>query len=247
MKLNILFLSAAALVNAATAADTVNLGTAGNYVILTKTGISTVAASNITGDIAVSPIDSTAMTGFNLTLDVEGEFSTDSSGQTNGNAYAANYADPIPATLTTAVGDMEIAYTDAAGRVNNDASRINLAGGLVGGLTLTPGIYTFQVDIYIATDVTLKGDADDIFILQTTKSVEQAANKKVILSGGVQAKNVFWVVAEKVNVGAGAHMEGILLVKTAATFTTGASLNGRILAQSACTLQMNTITEPPSV
>ena len=244
MKFILFFLSAAALVNAAAAADIVNLGTAGNYAILTKTGISTVPASIITGDIAVSPIDSTAITGFNLTLDVDGVFSTDLSGQAKGTAYAANYAVPMPATLTTAVGDMEIAYTDAAGRVNNDASRINHAGGLVGGLTLTPGIYTFQVNINIATDVTLQGNEDDIFILQTTKSVEQAANKQVILSGGVQAKNIFWVVAGEVIVGAGAHMEGILLVKTAAIFKTGASLNGRILAQSACTLQMATITEP---
>jgi hypothetical protein len=243
MKLNLFFLSAAALVNAATATDRVNLGSAGNYAILTKTGISTVPASTIIGDIAVSPIDSTAMTGFNLTLDDEGEFSTDLSGQAKGSAFAANYADPIPATLTTAVGDMEIAYTDAAGRVNNNAARINFAGGLVGGLTLTPGIYTFQVNINIATDVTLKGNSTDIFILQTTKSVVQAANVNVILEGGVQAKNIFWQVAGEVNVGAGAHMEGILLVKTAANFKTGASLNGRILAQSACTLQMNTITE----
>jgi hypothetical protein len=246
MKLSLFFISAAALVNAATAADSVNLGTAGNYAILTKTGISTVPASSITGDIAVSPIDSTAITGFNLTLDVDGTVSTDSSGQATGNAYAANYAAPMPATLTTAVSDMEIAYTDAAGRPNEDAARINHMGGLVGGLTLTPGIYTFQVNINIATDVTFEGNADDVFILQTTKSVEQAANKKVILTGGVQAKNIFWVVAGEVNLGAGAHMEGILLVKTAATFKTGASLNGRVLAQSACTLQMSTITEPPS-
>ena len=153
----------------------------------------------------------------------------------------------MPATLTTAVSDMETAYTDATGRVNDDAARINIAEGLVGGLNFTPGIYTFQVDITITDDITLEGNATDIFILRTTKSVAQAANKNVIILGGVQAKNIFWVIAGEVNVGAGAHMEGILLVKTAATFKTGASLNGRILAQSACTLQMNTITEPPSV
>jgi hypothetical protein len=141
---------------------------------------------------------------------------------------------------------METAYTDANGRVNADAARINFAEGLVGGKNLTPGIYTWQVDIAITDDVTIQGNSTDIFILQTTKNVEQAADSNVILSGGVQAKNIFWVIAGHVNVGAGAHMEGILLVKTAATFKTGASLNGRILAQSACTLQMNTITEPPS-
>jgi hypothetical protein len=46
-------------------------------------------------------------------------------------------------------------------------------------------------------------------------------------------------------VGAGAHLEGILLVKTAVTFITGSTLNGRILAQTLVALQMATITEKP--
>jgi hypothetical protein len=243
MKLNFLLLSAAALVNAATAVDSVNLGTAGEYVILTKSGISTVPDSIITGDIAVSPIAAEAITGFELELEGTGTFSLDKTGQVTGHATAASYGGTTATALTTAVSDMEIAYTDAAGRVNPDAARINLAGGLIGGLTLTPGMYTFQVDVNIATDVTLEGSSTDVFIIQTTKSVVQAANKKVILSGGAQAKNIFWQVAGEVNVGAGAEMEGILLVKTAVTFKTGSSLNGRILAQTACNLQMATINQ----
>jgi len=47
-------------------------------------------------------------------------------------------------------------------------------------------------------------------------------------------------------VGAGAHMEGILLVKTDVTFITGSSLNGRVLAQTACVLQSATIVQPDS-
>jgi hypothetical protein len=242
MKLNLFFLSATALVNAATAIDTVNLGTAGNYTILTKTGISTVPTSTIIGNIAVSPIAASAITGFELALGGDGSFSTDSSEQVTGKAYAATYAVPMPATLTTAVSDMETAYTDASGRVNDD-EKINLATGSVGGLTFTPGIYTFDVAIDMSDDITLDGGADDVFIIRTTKDVTQAANKKVILSGGAQAKNIFWQVAGEVIVAAGAHMEGILLVKTAATFKTGASLNGRILAQTACVLQMATIVE----
>jgi hypothetical protein len=64
------------------------------------------------------------------------------------------------------------------------------------------------------------------------------------LTNGALAKNIFWQVAGYVNVGEGAHMEGILLVKTAVTFVTGSSLNGRVLAQTACVLQMATITQP---
>jgi hypothetical protein len=249
MKLNIFFLSAAAIVNAATAADTVNLGTAGNYAILSKAGISTVPDSNITGDIAVSPIDAAAITAFNLTLQVDGESSTDSSGQAKGNAYAASYAAPTPKILTTAVSDMETAYNDAAGRVQDNANRTNLAGGHIGGLTLTPGLYKFTTDITIKDDITLDGGSEDdsvseeIFIFQISGNIVQSSSTEMKLSGGAQAKNIFWQVAGTVDVGTKGHMEGIILAKTATTFKTGSSLNGRILTQTRCNLQMATIVE----
>jgi hypothetical protein len=61
--------------------------------------------------------------------------------------------------------------------------------------------------------------------------------------GGAQAKNIFWQVAGTASVGAGAQLQGVLLVKTDALFVTGSYLNGRVLAQTACNLQMATITE----
>jgi hypothetical protein len=114
----------------------VNLGTAGNYVILTKSGISTTGTTHITGDIAVSPIDSTAITGFGLIADSSNTFSTSS--LVTGKIYAANYAVPTPATLTTAVSDMDTAFTDAAGRSAPDATE--LGNGEIGGLTIYPGL-----------------------------------------------------------------------------------------------------------
>jgi hypothetical protein len=66
----------------------------------------------------------------------------------------------------------------------------------------------------------------------------------VTLTNGAQAKNIFWAVAGTVEVGAGAHMEGILLCSTAVTMITGSSLNGRILALTFAALQMATINEP---
>jgi hypothetical protein len=91
----------------------VNLGSAGDFVILAKSGISTVPPSDITGDMGVSPITSTAITGFALSMDISGEFST--SAQVTGNIYAPDYAMPTPTKMTTAISDMETAYTDAAG------------------------------------------------------------------------------------------------------------------------------------
>ena len=115
----------------------VNLGTAGNFVILAKSGISTIPTSAITGDIGVSPIDSTAITGFSLILTAGSPFAT--SAQITGKVYAPDYAAPTPDNLTTAIGDMQTAYTDAAGRTTPDFTE--LGAGQIGGLTLVPGLY----------------------------------------------------------------------------------------------------------
>jgi hypothetical protein len=230
---------------------TVELGTAENYVILSKTGISTVPQSAITGDIAVSPIAAAALTGFSLTVNSGNTFST--STQLVGKAYAASYTEPIPTQLTAAVGDMEAAYTNAAGRPNADGARINLGAGILGGVfggethPLTPGVYTFNTGITLNGAIFFNGSATDIFIIQMAGNLLQVANTRVTLTGGALPKNIFWQVAGFVEVQVGAHLEGVILVKTAASFLTGSSLNGRILAQTACVLQSATITEPPSV
>jgi hypothetical protein len=223
-------------------ARTVDLGTAENYAILTKTGISTVPESDITGDVGVSPIAGTAMTGFSLTLDEGGQFST--SDQITGKAYGADYAPPTPSELTKAVNDMETAYTDAANRQNEDPERKNVGGGDISGEILKPGVYTFDVEIRFSSDIAFEGGPEDVFIMQTTQNFWQGAGTKVNLLGGAQAKNIFWQIATNVSVGADAELEGVLLVKTDVVFVTGSSLNGRVLAQTACNLQMATITEP---
>jgi hypothetical protein len=77
----------------ATVTPAVNLGTAKNYVILTKTGISTVPYSVTTGIIGVSPILATAMTGFSFSLTMDSGLEYSKSGQITGKAYAADYAE----------------------------------------------------------------------------------------------------------------------------------------------------------
>jgi hypothetical protein len=95
-----------------------NLGTAGNFAILAKTGISTTGTTHITGAIGMSPAAATYITGFGLIMDASGAFSTSS--LVVGNVYAADYTSPTPTTMTTAVSDMETAYTSAAGRTSPD-------------------------------------------------------------------------------------------------------------------------------
>jgi hypothetical protein len=237
----------AAACNAVTSAeDVVPLGTAADFAILSKAGISTVPDSSvIVGDIGVSPVAASYMTGFGaLPLDTSGTSST--SDQITGSVYASDYTSPTPSKMTTAVSDMETAYTDAAGRPNADKERINLKGGLISGETLTPGVYTFTTDVYFTSEaITFDGGPDDIFIIQMAGSLKLDSGAAVILSGGAKPENIFWQVAGFVDVGTTAHLEGILLVKTQAVFKTGSSLNGRVLTQTACTLDHATITEAP--
>jgi hypothetical protein len=231
----------------------VDLLTAENYVILAKSGITNVPESAITGDIAVSPITFAAMTGFDLVLDSSNAFST--SVQIVGEVFAADYfGTPTPQLLTTAVLDMQAAYINAAERPNPDAGRIDLGAGILDGVVfggpatpLTPGVYTFSSFVTISGDLFFEGSDTDVFIIQISGYMTQAANFKVILLGGALTQNIFWQVAGYVSLMAGAHMEGIILCATAVTMITGSSLNGRILAQTAVTLQMVTINAPQLV
>lgn len=224
---------------AAAAIPVVPLGLAGTYAILSKTGISTVPPSAITGNLGVSPIASTAITGFSLILDGTGVFST--SPQVTGKVYAASYAVPTPANLITAIGDMQTAYANAAARAPNFTG---LAGGVIGGLTLAPGVYQWSTPILISSNVTLRGKATDVWILKTAQNMTMTNGTSVFLAGGAVAKNVFWQVSSNVALGSTIHLEGVVLAKTGITLNTAGSVHGRLLTQTAVTLIQNTVTQP---
>ena len=219
----------------------VNLGTAGDFVILAKTGISTTGTTAITGDIGISPAAATFITGFGLIADASNTFSTSS--LLTGKAYAANYAPPTPAKMTTAVGDMQTAYTNAAGRTSPDHTE--LYTGDVTGKTLTRGLYKWSTGVLIsAAGVTISGTASDVWIFQIAQNLTVANGAIVTLSGGAQASNIFWQVAGQVTLGTTADVKGIILSQTLIAMNTGATLNGRALAQSAVTLDANAVTKP---
>src|ERR1035437_4332801 len=86
------------------------LGTAGNFVVLAKSGISTTGTTHVTGDIGVSPALAGSISGFALVAPPT-TFTT--SALVTGNVYAADYDPPTPDYMTTAVSNMETAYTNA--------------------------------------------------------------------------------------------------------------------------------------
>jgi hypothetical protein len=136
---------------------------------------------------------------------------------------------------------METAYTDAAGRAVNYTE---LYSGNLSGKTLKAGVYKWGNAVLINSNVTLNGGPNDVWIFQIAKGITQANSTQIILTGGAQAKNIFWQAAETVSIGTGAHFEGIILGKTNITLGTNASINGRLLAQTAVTLIKSTVVAP---
>jgi len=216
----------------------VTLGASGNYVILAKTAINNSPTSAVTGDMGLSPAATSYITEFSLT-DATG-YATSS--QVTGKVYAANMAVPTPGLLTTAVNNMITAYNDAAGRPSPDF--LELATGNIGGKTLTPGLYKWTTTVTVPGNVTISGGANDVWIFQIDGDFVMSAATEIKLAGGAQAKNVFWQVAGQATIGTSAHVEGNIISMTGITFQTGASMNGRALAQTAVILDKNSITKP---
>ena len=216
----------------------VNLGASGDYVILAKTTITNVASSAITGDLGLSPAATSFFTGFALT-NATG-FAT--SAQVTGKLYGADMVSPTPINLTTAVNNMQTAYTDAAGRPTPDF--LALGNGNIGGKTLAAGLYKWTNTVTLPSNVTISGGADDVWIFQIAGDLTVSNAVNITLAGGAQAKNIFWQVAGTVSLGTTSHFEGIILSKTGITFKTGASINGRALAQTAVILDQNAVTMP---
>ena len=180
----------------------VDLGTAGNFAILAMSGVSTTGTTTVVGDIGVSPIGAS------------NTFSTSS--LVIGKVFAATYAPPTPANLTTAVGDMQTAYTNAAGR---PADFTGLGAGNIGGLTLAPGVYKWGTGVTIPTDVTLSGGSSDVWIFQIAGTLVVSSDTQIILSGGALAGNVFWQVAGQTTLGTMSRFKGTILDQTAPAVT----------------------------
>lgn len=207
-----------------TSMATIALGSASTLAILSGTAITSTGATNITGDIGLSPGSSVG--GF-------------PPGILNG---VLHINDNI---ATQAKLDLTAAYNDAAGRTSTDI--VTLAGN-IGGLTLTPGLYKSTSSLAISSgDLTLdaKGDATAIFIIQIATTLTTTSGRKVILSGGALSSNIFWQVGSSATFGTTSVFKGTIMAMQSITFNTGATLDGRGLARTgAVTMAGNTIVNP---
>jgi uncharacterized repeat protein (TIGR02543 family) len=222
----------------------VNLGLSGDFVILAESGISTTGVTSVTGNMGINPSAATAITGFGLILPAGGAFSTSS--LVIGNIYAPSYAAPTPADLVTSVNDMHTAYTTANGLVVPAPVNELLAGNL-NGQTLTKGIYKWSSGVSITNSLILDGGGDNCatFIFQIAQNLTVANSTVITLQNGAQAKNIFWVVAGSGAVlGTNSDFSGNILSKTLISLNTGAKVLGRLMAQTAVTLNASTVILP---
>ena len=220
----------------------VNLGLAGNYNMLTKTGITTIGVTSIQGDLGVSPAAATSITGFGLIMDASGTFSK--TPIVTGRVYAADYAAPTPSNLTTAVSNMETAYTTANGLVT-PAPIVDLYAGNISGRILPPGLYKYNTGVLISNaGVTLAGGPNDTWVIQIAQDLTINDGANITLLGGAQAKNIVWVVAGQATMGTNVDFSGILLSKTLISLKAGTKVTGRLLAQTQVTLINNIVVLP---
>jgi hypothetical protein len=144
--------------------------------------------------------------------------------------------------MSTAVRDMHIAFTDAAGRTSPDFTE--LGAGDISDKTLVPGLYRWSSSVSITNGATISGGENDVWIFQIAGDLKLNSNAIVTLTGGAQANNIFWQVSGQVNLGMAADFQGIILSQTLISLKTGAKMTGRALAQTAVILDAAVISVP---
>lgn len=198
----------------------IEFGTAGAYSVLAGSGVSNTGSSVLGGSLGSSPTGT--LSGF-------------PPGLVGGATHAAD-----PEALQ-AKADLTAAYNDAASRGPATPLVTEL-----GGRTLLPGTYsgaTFGITGTLTLDAL--GDPDAVFVLQTPSTLITATDSAVVLAGEADPCNVYWQSAESVTLGTGTDFVGTVLAEVSITATTGASVQGRLLARTgAVTLDTNAISLP---
>ncbi|WP_375500674.1 ice-binding family protein [uncultured Jatrophihabitans sp.] len=205
----------------ASAAGSSPLGAAASFAVLGTSAVTNTGPSAISGDVGVSP--TTSITGF-----PPGQI-------TNGTLHAGD------AQASQAHADAAVAYDHFAAQVPTGSATANL-----GGTTVTPGVYA-ETALALTGTVVLdaQNDPDATFVFQSASTFITAASANVELRNGASACNVFWQLGTSATIGTNTHLAGTVLAHASITATTGATVDGHLLAVGAAvTMDSNAITAP---
>src|SRR5205807_4021015 len=200
---------------------TIPLGTAANFAVLAGATVTSTGLTVITGDLGLSP--GTAVTGF-------------PPGIVNGALHTGD--------STAAIAEADL--TNAVNVATALTLPILLTGDL-GGRTLVPGLYKSTSSLAVTGALTLdaQGDPNAVWVFQIASTLTTISGSQIILTGGAQASNVFWIVGSSATLGTTSVFKGTIMAYASITITTGATLDGRALARTgAVTLDSNIITKP---
>jgi hypothetical protein len=221
----------------------VNLGSVltNNFVVLSKAGITNTGshATSITGNIGASPITAASMNGVFCSELTGLLYGIDAAYVGSGDASCAHGTAPDKTLVDNAVLDMGTAYADANSRAPDYTE---LGAGSIGGLNLGPATYNWSSAVSIPTNLTLTGGANDVWIFQIAQGLSVSSGVQIILAGGALPQNIYWATFAAADMDTTSKFKGTILSKTDIAMKTGATINGRLLAQSAVTLDKTVVT-----
>jgi hypothetical protein len=204
---------------AVASASAVNLGTASPFVVLGGSTVTNTGPSVLNGELGVYP--GTSLPGFGAAV-------------VNG---ATHDDDAVAGQAQT---DLTTAYNVAAGQ----APTANLTGQNLGGLTLTAGAYKFNSSAQLTGALTLNaaGDPNAQFVFEIASTLTTASASSVVMINGASPCNVYWQIGSSATLGTTTAFEGNLMALTSISLNTGATVQGRALAQTgAVTLDDNVL------
>jgi hypothetical protein len=216
----------------------VSLGFAERFGILSGVGVSNNAGASVINnlDVGIYPGARSSITGFPPATIV------------NGNSYAADDGGATNAMLNQAKLDLVAAYLFVEGATSPAPATVS---GDQGGKTLAPGIYKSTSTLLIQNgDLTLdaQGNPNAVFVFQVASAFTTVggAGGSIILSGGAQAKNVYWQTGSSATIGDYTNFYGNVLALQSITMGSHSNAVGRMLAQNGAVVMTstNTISKP---
>ncbi|MEX1261886.1 MAG: ice-binding family protein [Balneolaceae bacterium] len=221
--------------------EMVNLGSAGNYVVLANV-IHNETTSDISGESGEVEEDEDGM-GMNEEETTTEGAQTDTTDNEDGGMFSDdNETQTAAGDPNQALEDLRSAYEEVEQLSNPDFE--DVFEGEISGKTLTPGLYKWSNTVEIDSVVTLSGSAEDIWVFQVSEDLNLNEDVEIQLEDGAVPENVIWQVAGQVALRSGSHAEGVLLTMNQINLENGASVNGRMLAVNDISMDQNTITEP---